>query len=161
MDVFGDAVFDYQQGLYTEDIITSSSLDEEDVIPLPYLFRDFKAMPILEQKALEICKGKILDIVVDIREDSPTFKKHFSIEISEDNKRQLFVPKGFAHGFLVLQEDTIINYKCDNFYHKDSECGIIFNDKDLNIDWGISENEIILSDKDNELPTLSAYLNEK
>lgn len=114
-----------------------------------------------QSKLVRVIKGAIIDFCVDLRKESPTFGKSFSVELSEDNKTQLFVPKGFAHGFVVLKDNTIINYKCDNFYNKDSERGIIFNDKDLNIDWRISEDEIILSDKDKELPTFSEYLNEK
>nr|WP_321233976.1 dTDP-4-dehydrorhamnose 3,5-epimerase [uncultured Psychroserpens sp.] len=114
-----------------------------------------------QAKLVRVVKGKILDIVVDLRENSPTFKKHFSIEISEENKKQLFVPRGFAHGFLVMEDQTIVSYKCDNFFNKDSERGIRFDDKDLNIDWGVSESQIILSNKDKKSPTLSTYLNEK
>lgn len=114
-----------------------------------------------QSKLVRVVKGAIRDICVDLREGSPTFGQSFSVELNEDNKNQLFVPKGFAHGFAVLKDDTIINYKCDNFYHKPSERGIIYNDKDLNINWGISESEVTLSEKDKELPTLSEYLNEK
>ncbi|WP_298901111.1 dTDP-4-dehydrorhamnose 3,5-epimerase [uncultured Psychroserpens sp.] len=114
-----------------------------------------------QSKLVRVVKGAVIDVCVDLRKDSPTFKQSFSIELNEDNKKQLFVPKGFAHGFVVLKDDTIINYKCDNFYHKLSERGIIFNDKDLNINWGISEGDAILSEKDIKLPTLSDYLNEK
>ncbi|MFT4781984.1 MAG: dTDP-4-dehydrorhamnose 3,5-epimerase [Pseudohongiellaceae bacterium] len=114
-----------------------------------------------QSKLVRVVKGAVLDICVDIRKGSPTFGHSFSIELNEENKIQLLVPKGFAHGFLVLDDDTIINYKCDNFYQKESERGILFNDKDLNIDWGVPEDEIILSEKDKELPTLSEYLNEK
>ena len=114
-----------------------------------------------QSKLVRVVKGAVIDVCVDLREDSPTFKQSFSVELNEDNKKQLFVPKGFAHGFVVLKDNTIINYKCDNFYHKPSERGIIFNDTELNINWGISEDNAILSEKDKELPTLSAYLNEK
>ena len=88
-----------------------------------------------QAKLVRVIKGKILDVVVDLRADSPTFSKHMSIELSEDNKTQLFIPRGFAHGFLVLSDTAIFSYKCDNFYNKASEGGIIYNDKDLNIDW--------------------------
>jgi dTDP-4-dehydrorhamnose 3,5-epimerase len=114
-----------------------------------------------QSKLVRVVKGAVLDICVDIRKGSPTFGQSFSIELNEENKKQLLVPKGFAHGFLVLDDDTIVNYKCDNLYQKESERGILFNDKDLNIDWGVPEDEIILSEKDKELPTLSEYLNEK
>ena len=107
-----------------------------------------------QAKLVRVIKGKILDVVVDLRADSPTFSKHMSIELSEDNKTQLFIPRGFAHGFLVLSDTAIFSYKCDNFYNKASEGGIIYNDKDLNIDWKLDEKEFIISEKDLELPTL-------
>ena len=107
-----------------------------------------------QAKLVRVIKGKILDVVVDLRTDSPTFSKHMSIELSEDNKTQLFIPRGFAHGFLVLSDTAIFSYKCDNFYNKASEGGIIYNDKDLNIDWKLDEKEFIVSEKDLELPTL-------
>ncbi|MDC1226405.1 dTDP-4-dehydrorhamnose 3,5-epimerase [Algibacter sp.] len=107
-----------------------------------------------QAKLVRVIKGKILDVVVDLRTDSPTFSKHMSIELSEDNKTQLFIPRGFAHGFLVLSDTAIFSYKCDNFYNKASEGGVIYNDKDLNIDWKLDEKEFIISEKDLELPTL-------
>ena len=107
-----------------------------------------------QAKLVRVIKGKILDVVVDLRTDSPTFSKHISIELSEDNKTQLFIPRGFAHGFVVLSDTAIFSYKCDNFYNKASEGGIIYNDKDLNIDWKLDEKEFIVSEKDLELPTL-------
>jgi dTDP-4-dehydrorhamnose 3,5-epimerase len=107
-----------------------------------------------QAKLVRVIKGKILDVVVDLRTDSPTFSKHISIELSEDNKTQLFIPRGFAHGFIVLSDTAIFSYKCDNFYNKVSEGGVIYNDKDLNIDWKLDEKEFIVSEKDLELPTL-------
>ncbi len=112
-----------------------------------------------QSKLMRVVNGAILDVCVDMRRHSKTFGHHFSVELSEDNKKQLFVPRGFAHGFFVLKNDTIINYKCDNFYNKSFERGIIYNDKELNIDWGISNSNVILSEKDKNLPTLSKYLN--
>ena len=113
-----------------------------------------------QSKLIRVISGAILDVCVDLRRGSKTFGQHFSITLSADNKKQLFVPKGFAHGFFVLKNDTVINYKCDHFYNKASERGIVYDDKELNIDWGLSENEIILSDKDKVLPTFLEYLNE-
>ncbi|WP_040279606.1 dTDP-4-dehydrorhamnose 3,5-epimerase [Psychroserpens damuponensis] len=113
-----------------------------------------------QSKLVRVVQGAIIDVCVDLRTDSPTFLQSFSAELNDENKKQLFVPKGFAHGFVVLKDNTIINYKCDNFYHKDAERGIIYNDNDLNIDWRLSKDEIILSEKDEVLPTLSEYLNE-
>lgn len=105
-----------------------------------------------QAKLVRVIKGKVLDVVVDMRKDSETFGEHFSIELTEENKRQLFVPRGFAHGFIVLEDQTIFSYKCDNFYNKASEAGIIYNDKDLNIDWKLEEKDFIISEKDIILP---------
>lgn len=107
-----------------------------------------------QAKLVRVVTGKVLDVAVDLRKNSTTFGKWFSIELSGENKRQLFVPRGFAHGFVVLSEFAIFNYKCDNFYNKVSESGIIFNDSALNIDWQLNTNEILVSEKDLELPYL-------
>ncbi|MFK7832136.1 MAG: dTDP-4-dehydrorhamnose 3,5-epimerase [Winogradskyella sp.] len=106
-----------------------------------------------QAKLVRVLKGKVLDVVVDVRPKSVTFGEHFCVELSEANKKQLFVPKGFAHGFLVLQDHTIFSYKCDNFYNKASEAGIIYNDKDLDIDWQFAKEQLIISDKDLLLPS--------
>lgn len=106
-----------------------------------------------QAKLVRVIQGRVLDIVVDLREDSETFGEHFAIELSEDNKNQLFVPRGFAHGFVVLSETALFAYKCDNFYNKASEGGIIYNDKTLDIDWKIETSELIISEKDMQLPT--------
>ena len=108
-----------------------------------------------QAKLVRVVKGTVLDVVVDMRKESPTFSKHFSIELSEDNKRQLFVPRGFAHGFIVLSDTAIFSYKCDNFYDKASEQGLRYDDPTLGIDWRLPANEFIVSEKDLVLPTLS------
>lgn len=108
-----------------------------------------------QAKLVRAVKGTVLDVVVDMRKESPTFSKHFSIELSEDNKRQLFVPRGFAHGFIVLSETAIFSYKCDNFYKKPSEKGLRYDDPSLAIDWRLPTKEFIVSEKDLVLPTLS------
>lgn len=113
-----------------------------------------------QAKLVRIIKGKALDVVVDIRKESPTFGKTFSLLLSEENQKQLFLPRGFAHGFSVLEDDTIFSYKCDNYYNKASESGIIYNDPDLNIDWLLEGNEILLSEKDKELPNFNSLINE-
>ncbi|WP_298417985.1 dTDP-4-dehydrorhamnose 3,5-epimerase [uncultured Kordia sp.] len=107
-----------------------------------------------QAKLVRVIKGEVLDVAVDIRPDSTTFGQHFSIVLNDKNNKQLFVPRGFAHGFIVLKDDTIFAYKCDNFYNKESESGIIYNDPDIAIDWMLSEDEILLSDKDKILPNL-------
>ena len=108
-----------------------------------------------QAKLVRVIEGAVLDVVVDMRKESPTFSEHFSIELSEDNKRQLFVPKGFAHGFIVLSETAIFSYKCDNFYNKASEQGLRYDDPSIGIDWKLPANEFIVSEKDLVLPTLS------
>jgi dTDP-4-dehydrorhamnose 3,5-epimerase len=109
-----------------------------------------------QAKLVRVIKGSVLDIAVDIRKDSPTFGEHVSLELSEENKKQFFIPRGFAHGFIVLSDAAIFSYKCDNFYNKESEGGIIYNDKDLNIDWVLNEDEFRVSEKDIDLPILKA-----
>jgi dTDP-4-dehydrorhamnose 3,5-epimerase len=106
-----------------------------------------------QAKLVRVIKGKILDVCVDLRENSSTFGKHFLVVLDDKENKQLFIPKGFAHGFVVLENETIFAYKCDAFYNKASESGIIFNDKDLNIDWNLSENDFIISEKDKYLPS--------
>jgi len=110
-----------------------------------------------QAKLVRVLAGKVLDVIVDIRPDSPTFGQHFSLELTAENQMQLFVPRGFAHGFIVLEDDTVFFYKCDNFYNKASEGGLMYNDADLNIDWVLKNEELILSDKDKVNPTLSEF----
>lgn len=108
----------------------------------------FQNPPFTQSKLVRCVKGKILDVVVDLRKESPTFGKYISFELSEDNHRQVFIPKGFAHGFSVLSDTAIFQYKCDNFYNKESDNGINLFDENLNIDWMIPNNKMIISDKD-------------
>lgn len=104
-----------------------------------------------QAKLVSCLEGKVWDVAVDMREDSPTFGKWFGIELTAENKVQLYVPRGFGHGFSVLSETAIFSYKCDNFYHKESERGILYNDPDLNIDWKIDPKDAMLSEKDKKL----------
>jgi dTDP-4-dehydrorhamnose 3,5-epimerase len=107
-----------------------------------------------QAKLVRVLKGSVLDVAVDIRPNSPTFGQHIAIKLTAENRMQLFVPRGFAHGFVVLEDDTIFFYKCDNFYNKASEGGLMFNDPELGIDWLLKEEEVILSDKDKLNPSL-------
>jgi dTDP-4-dehydrorhamnose 3,5-epimerase len=107
-----------------------------------------------QAKLVRVLSGRVLDVAVDLRKNSPTFGKHFSVQLSGENKKQLFIPRGFGHGFSVLSETAEFFYKCDNFYNKASEGGIIYNDPSLNIDWQMPVDEIKVSDKDLELPVL-------
>ena len=115
----------------------------------------YQLPPHAQTKLVRVLHGEILDAVVDIRKGSPTFGKAFTILLSAENKKQLFIPVGFAHGFSVLSEKAAVMYKCDNFYNKESEAGIIYNDPALAIDWKIPADRAIVSDKDIILPTLA------
>lgn len=113
----------------------------------------FQLGTMAQAKLVRVAHGKVLDIVADIRKDSPTFGQHFSIELTRENGFQLFVPRGFAHGFITLSEESIFCYKCDNFYDKSSEGGIIYNDATLKLDWHLPDEELIVSEKDLQLPS--------
>lgn len=108
----------------------------------------YQLPPYAQAKLVRVVKGKVLDVNVDIRKGSPTYGKHVAVELSEKNKRALFIPQGFAHGFVVLSEEAIFQYKCDNYYAPGYEGGIAFDDPALGIDWRIPRVEMILSDKD-------------
>lgn len=111
-----------------------------------------------QAKLVRVLSGSVLDVVVDLRPDSPTFKKSFTIELSAENKKQLFVPRGFAHGFIVLSETAEFFYKCDNYYNPQAEGGLLFSDTDLSIDWRVPHDQLVLSEKDKKNPTLKEYL---
>ena len=108
----------------------------------------YQRMPYTQSKLVRCVKGAVLDVAVDIRKGSPTFGLHVAVELTEDNHRQFFVPRGFAHGFAVLSETAIFQYKCDNFYHPEADGGISILDDSLDIDWRIPTDRAILSDKD-------------
>jgi dTDP-4-dehydrorhamnose 3,5-epimerase len=112
----------------------------------------YQLNPFAQAKLVRVVEGEVLDVVVDIRKGSPTFGKHFDLVLSAQNKRQLFIPRGFAHGFSVLSETCIFQYKCDNYYSKESEGGILFNDPGLGINWGMDVQHAVVSDKDRILP---------
>lgn len=105
-----------------------------------------------QAKLVSVIKGSVLDVVVDLRPNSHTFGEHLSMELSEKNRKQLFIPKGFAHGFLVLSNVAEFFYKCDQYYNKEAEGGIIYDDPDLGIDWEFPKDQLILSEKDKTLP---------
>ena len=107
-----------------------------------------------QAKLVRVIKGCVLDVAVDIRQSSPTFGKHVMVELSDENKRQFFIPRGFAHGFLVLSDEAIFTYKVDNPYAPQSDAGIRWNDPDLNIQWPVSPDEVITSEKDLKQPLL-------
>ena len=105
-----------------------------------------------QAKLVSCLEGAVWDVAVDLRKDSKTFGKWFGIELNAENRLQLYVPRGFGHGFSVISETAIFAYKCDNYYHKNAESGIMYNDADLNIDWKLAEQDIIISEKDQILP---------
>jgi len=115
----------------------------------------YQIPPSAQAKLVRVIQGSVLDVAVDIRKSSSTFGQHVALELSSDNKRQLFIPRGFAHGFVVLSESAIFSYKVDNYYHPELERGIAFNDKELSIDWALESNMLKLSDKDLSYPALS------
>lgn len=110
--------------------------------------------PFAQTKLVRVLQGEIMDVAVDLRKDSPTYGKHFGIVLSAENKKQLLVPQGFAHGFSVLSETAVVSYKCDQYYNKPSEGGILYNDTSLNIDWGMDLATAIVSEKDLILPNI-------
>lgn len=118
----------------------------------------FQKPPYAQSKLVRCIKGQVLDIALDLRKHSKTYGYYESTVLSGENKEQLFIPKGFAHGFLVLSESAILSYKVDNYYNSRYESGIIWNDADLNIDWKISKAEIIVSEKDTKLPVFNNFL---
>ena len=112
----------------------------------------FQKPPFAQAKLVRCIRGRVIDVVVDIRKESPTYGMHVSVELSAENKKQLFVPRGFAHGFLVLSNSATFTYKVDNTYAPDHDAGIRWNDKELNIQWGMKDSQVIVSEKDAELP---------
>ena len=114
----------------------------------------FQKPPFAQAKLVRVAKGKVLDVAVDLRIGSPTYGQHAAVELSDENKRQFFVPRGFAHGFVVLSDEAIFQYKCDNYYAPQSEGSLLWNDPTLGIDWKIDAEKVILSEKDKVSPLL-------
>lgn len=115
----------------------------------------FQKPPRAQAKLVRVVKGRVLDVAVDLRKDSPTYGHHVSVELSDENHRQLFIPKGFAHGFSVLSEEVVFQYKCDDYYAPETEGAVAWDDPDLAIDWQIPAEKIILSEKDRNHPRLT------
>lgn len=120
----------------------------------------FQKAPYEQTKLVRVVKGKVQDIAVDLRKDSPTFGKYESVILSSDNKKQLLIPKGFAHGFVTLSDEAVISYKVDNIYASEFDSGVIYNDKTISIDWKMEKQDIILSEKDLSLRTFLNVKNE-
>lgn len=153
---FNKHKFEEKTGVYTNFVQDNLSKSSKGVLRGLH----FQTGEYAQAKLVGVIKGKVLDVCVDIRKNSSTFGKYFSIVLDDSDKKQLYIPRGFAHGFLVLEDDTIFSYKCDYYYNKQSERGIIYNDKDLDIDWNFPENQFIISEKDNQLPSFKSCLNE-
>jgi dTDP-4-dehydrorhamnose 3,5-epimerase len=144
-----------EQGIETRFVQDNESSSQYGVIRGLH----YQLNPHAQAKLIRVLEGKILDVVVDIRRGSPSFGNIFSLELTAENKKQLFIPAGFAHGFAVLSEKAVIIYKCDNFYNKESEAGIRFDDPQLNIDWQLPPGIAIVSEKDKLLPFFAGCKN--
>lgn len=159
-DVFGDSrgyfLESFSERWFTHNICNTHFVQDNESRSSYGVLRGlhYQKPPFAQSKLVRVVSGKVLDVVVDIRKSSPTFGQHVSCLLSEENKRQFFVPRGFAHGFVVLTNDTIFQYKCDNYYAPQSEGAIAYNDPALAIDWQIDESEVKLSEKDKQNPLL-------
>ncbi len=154
---FNQKVFEETTGLQVDFVQDNQSSSKKGVLRgLHFQTGDYK-----QAKLVRVLMGEVLDIAVDLRPDSKTYRKHFSIILNDQNNFQLYIPKGFAHGFITLSETAIFAYKCDNYYHKPSELGIKYNDPSLAIDWKLDPSEIQLSQKDKELSYLKDIENEQ
>jgi len=138
-------------GLEVDFVQDNQSLSEKGVLRGLH----FQKGEYAQAKLVRVLSGTVLDVAVDIRKNSPTFGQHFSIELSEHSSTQLYIPRGFAHGFVVLSDKAVFFYKCDNYYNKASESGLLYNDPELNINWSLPEEKLILSEKDKVNPLLS------
>jgi dTDP-4-dehydrorhamnose 3,5-epimerase len=114
--------------------------------------------PHSQAKLIQVIRGRVTDVVVDLRKHSPTFGRQLKLELTSENRQMLFIPRGMAHGFLCHEDNTVFMYKCDNYYHPEAESGILFSDPDLDIDWGIPHSDLILSNKDRQLPTIKELM---
>ena len=161
-------VFDDARGYFFESY--SKRRFDEDVRPVEFVQDNesmstrgvirglhFQRPPFSQSKLVRCVRGAVLDVVVDIRRGSPTYGRHVAVELTGANRRQLFVPRGFAHGFAVLSDEAVFQYKCDNYYHPESEGGISIADHSLGIDWRIDPAEAILSEKDLRNPMFSDF----
>ena len=158
--IFGDArgyfFQSFSQKDFEEKVFNTTFVQDNESQSIHGVLRGlhFQKPPFAQAKLVRVVKGKVLDVAVDLRVGSPTYGQHASVELSEENKRQFFVPRGFAHGFVVLSDEAIFQYKCDNYYAPQSEGSLLWNDLDLKIDWKIEADKVILSEKDKISPLL-------
>jgi dTDP-4-dehydrorhamnose 3,5-epimerase len=153
-ETYNQKVFEKITGLKVDFVQDNQSVSSKGVLRGLH----FQSGKMAQAKLVRVVKGKVLDIVVDIRKDSETFGKSFSVILDTVEHLQLFVPRGFAHGFITLSDQSIFSYKCDNFYDKTSEGGIIYNDATLALDWHLPKEDFIISAKDLELPTFGEVI---
>ena len=150
MESFNEKTFEENTGKKVHFVQDNQSFSKKGVLRgLHYQTGEFA-----QAKLVRVLEGEVLDVAVDIRPDSETYGKSVSVLLSAENQKQFYVPRGFAHGFIVLSETAVFFYKCDNFYNRESEGGISYNDKTLNIDWKLDKSEFIISEKDQILPML-------
>ena len=152
----------YNQRLFNDNNILNVFVQDNQSYSVYGVIRGlhYQREPHAQSKLVRVVQGRLLDVVVDLRVGSPAFGKSFSIELSAENKKQLFIPKGFAHGFSVLSETAELSYKCDQFYNKQSEWGIRYNDPQLNIEWKIPPGKALISEKDAQLPDFDPSLSD-
>jgi dTDP-4-dehydrorhamnose 3,5-epimerase len=153
IETFNQRDFKAASGLDIEFVQDNQSKSSKGVLRGLHMQRGSSA----QAKLVRVLAGSVLDVAVDLRKGSPSFGQHFSIELTAENHKQFFVPAGFAHGFVVLSESATFFYKVDKFYEPGNEVGIMYNDADLNIDWKLADNELILSDKDKVLGSFAEY----
>lgn len=156
-DEYGNYIYEsFSQREFNEKVTPVTFVQDNESMSSYGVIRGlhFQREPYAQSKLVRCVKGKVLDVAVDIRKDSPTFGQHVAVELSAENHRQVFIPKGFAHGFAVLSDVAIFQYKCDEFYHPEAEGGILLNDSSLGINWQIPLEDAILSDKDKKHPLL-------
>ena len=147
---FNESAFQKETGLSTHFVQDNQSKSNKGVLRGMH----YQTGEYAQAKLVRVIQGSVQDVAIDLRKDSATYGQHFSIVLSAKNKKQLFIPRGFAHGFLVLEDDTIFAYKCDNFYNKDSEGGLYYKDETVGINWVLDTTDCILSEKDKILPTI-------
>ena len=161
--VFGDHrgyfMSPYIESVFNEGIVTTHFVQDNESLSSKGVLRGlhFQVPPFEQAKLVRVIKGSVIDVAVDLRKDSATYGEHYSILLSGENKKQLFVPRGFAHGFVVLEDETIFSYKVDNVYAPSYEAGILWNDPNLHIDWQLGDLIPILSDKDQELQSFKDF----